>query len=974
VAVCTGCYHGSDLGEPRDTASGPDLDAGLGAETLSDAEPLRRTQLIERGTAIGRYVVIEAVGSGGMSTVYAAYDPELDRRVALKVMRATSEDSETVRDGERSRLLREAQAMARLSHPNVVTVHDVGTFGERVFLAMHFVDGETLTPWVRHAGSWREIVEIYGYAGRGLAAAHRVGLVHRDFKPDNVLIDRERRVRVTDFGLARPIGSALASESSTPLSLASSSSRLERPITLAGSIMGTPAYMAPEQYLGRNVDARTDQFSFCVALWEALVGERPFRGETLGEVAHAVTNGEVQPFPAKSPVPARIRRALLRGLSARADDRFATIDELLRELTPPSRRRPLLLAAAGAGLVALGAIASNLGGARAPEDPCTNAAEVLDPTWSDTRRAAVQASLANEHALDEAAGARAIVLVDDFAARWRAVALDACRLNKVTASQSDTAFEARSRCLQRRRAELDLQLVRIEHGTAASIGTALGGLHALVQPEVCDDIELLMQTRPPPDDPAIRVQIDELETRARAVESAIELDVSSALRPRVDELVLEARRLGYAPMIAKTYLLDSQLREVEGDIDGSEQALYAMTAAAGSGHDAEQLIQGWTALTYLVGQLQGRSAEGLQLARVGEVEISRNGYPYDTILLLSAKGAVYQAANDHVHARDAWQQALAMLDLESRARPSVRAVLLNNLGTLDLLEGDTLAALDRFRGARDIATELFGPQYPRLADNYLNMCLAHTTRGEFGEATAECEHALALLERPGSDKGATARVLLGLVMPTLGIGHIAEAGELAKRASVAVRESYGDRSYAAAAAEVALAQTSLYAGDPAATRRHALLAEEILRELGPAFEAMRYEAQTWLGLAAFGEQDLAAALAHCSEAIALAEDGLGVEHPSLLEPLACRGAALVGLGRAREAVPALERALAIHTRSGGDPLAVSHARYSLAEAVLAEDRVRARALVIAARRDLEPLNPRVERYAGELDAWLESHR
>ena len=961
------------MGEAHDTSSGP---ADLGADTLSDALPLRRSQLVERGTAIGRYVVIESVGSGGMSTVYAAYDPELDRRVALKVMRATSDDSEKVRETERSRLLREAQAMARLSHPNVVTVHDVGTFGDRVFLAMHFVDGETLTTWVRHAKSWREIVEMYGYAGRGLAAAHKVGLVHRDFKPDNVLVDGDRRVRVTDFGLARPVATALASESSSgaPVDILTSSSRLEKPITLAGSIMGTPAYMAPEQYLGQTVDARSDQFSFCVALWEALNGERPFPGETLGEVAHSVTRGNIRTFPQKSPVTARVRRALERGLRRRPEERFADVEELLRELAPPSRRRPLLVAGIAVGLVGVGAMVPMLSSSNDDDALCGGATSAFADTWSDARRTAVKDVLTRE--LDDGAGNRALAVIDGYAERWRASAIDACVQNKVTAAQSDSAFDARSRCLQRRRAQLDMQLQRIEQGTAASITAAVQGLHALVQPEVCNDAEVLAQTVPPPDDPSTRAAIDELYARAVALDVSINVTTDADHRAQVDAVLDEARRLGWPPMTAKALWIDAQLRGVVGDAVGAEQALYAMTLAAATGRDSEQLIQAWILLTYEVGHAQGRVAEGLQLARMGEVEIARAGYPYDTIRLLTHKGAVYQAGNDRVHARESWQLAITMLEAEPDARPHVRAVLLNNLGTLDLAEGDTLAALARFREARDIAADLFGAQSPWLADNYLNMCLAHTVRGAFEEANTECEHALALLQGPDADKAAIARVLQGLVMPSIGMGRLAEARRLAERARAALRDAYGDGSYAIAAGEISMAQAELYSGNPEQARAHAIAGEEILRALGPAFDSSRGDAQTVLGIIAFGEGDLVTALARCSEAVELNEAGLGRDHPTLVESLACKGSALVGLGRPREARSLLERALAIRARSGGDALAASHARLALAEAELATggDHDKARTLVLAARRDLDPVNPRVERYAKELDAWLEDHR
>ncbi|HWB77000.1 MAG TPA: protein kinase [Nannocystaceae bacterium] len=959
------------MGEAHDTSSGP---ADLGADTLSDAVPLRRSQLVERGTAIGRYVVIESVGSGGMSTVYAAYDPELDRRVALKVMRATSDDSEKVRETERSRLLREAQAMARLSHPNVVTVHDVGTFGDRVFLAMHFVDGETLGSWARHAKPWREVVEMYGYAGRGLAAAHKVGLVHRDFKPDNVLVDHDRRVRVTDFGLARPVATALASESSSsaPVDILTSSSRLEKPITLAGSIMGTPAYMAPEQYLGQTVDARSDQFSFCVALWEALTGSRPFPGETLGEVAHSVTRGNIRTFP-QSQVTARVRRALERGLRRRPEERFADMDELLRELAPPSRRRPLVLAGAAAGLVALGAFVSSFGSDAATGDPCSGAAAALDESWNDTRRANVSTALASGDELDPAARTRAVTAIDDYAQRWRSRATDACRMNKVIATQSDTAFEVRAQCLQRRRVELDNLLARIEHGGA--VVDALGELDDMVEPEVCDDVARLLQTQPPPDDPAVRELIDELRKRSDDIARGLDLDELDGLRAQLDRLLVDVERVEWEPLHARVHWLDALLCERVGDLEGAERALHETALAAAKGHDSELLVRAWISLTHVIGQRQGRVAEGLQLARVAEVEIARSGYAYDTIRLLIAKGNVYQAANDNAHAREAWQRALDMVDGETVTRSNVRAVLLNNLGTLDLLDGDALAALARFREARDITVELFGTRAQMLADNDLNMCLAHHVRGAFEDARVECERALELLQRPDADKAALARVLQGLVGPTLGLGRLDEARALAERASKALRGSYGEDSYAAAAGEISLAQVAVYRGEPAVARSHAQAADDILRALGPAFEQQRTEAQTVLGIVAFGEGDLETARSRCSEAIALSERGVGPMHPQLVEPLTCAGAALAGLGRHAEARPLIERALAIGTRWGGDPLALAHARQALAEIVLAEgSRDRARDLIRAARRGLDPVNPRVERYAKELDAWLEAHR
>jgi tRNA A-37 threonylcarbamoyl transferase component Bud32 len=301
---------------------------------------------------IGRYRLLEPIGAGGMGVVYAARDPELDRKVAVKVMR-----SDRRRNDEelRPRLLREAHAMARLSHPNVITVYDVGTFEGSVFIAMEFVDGGTLSSWIMDRRPWRTVIDVFERAGRGLEAAHQAGLVHRDFKPDNVLVGRDGRVRVTDFGLARLAGEVVSD--SGELTVASP---LRLSLTGTGALLGTPAYMAPEQMRGESTDARADVFSFSVALYEALYGERPYVGSTLAALCDAVAHSQVSDAPAGSHVPSAVRRVLLVGLKALPEERYSTMGALLEALkaaTRPPRRRPLYLAGAGLVLAAVGAAA-----------------------------------------------------------------------------------------------------------------------------------------------------------------------------------------------------------------------------------------------------------------------------------------------------------------------------------------------------------------------------------------------------------------------------------------------------------------------------------------------------------------------------------------------------------------------------------------------------------------------------------------
>jgi WD40 repeat protein/predicted Ser/Thr protein kinase len=289
---------------------------------------------------IGRFTIVRKLGAGGMGLVYIAYDEQLDRRVAVKLLRNTLASSEA-----KLRLEREAQAMARLSHPNVVTVHEVGRHDGQVFVAMEFVDGQDLRQWMTQSKrEWREVLAVFLQAGEGLAAAHEAGIVHRDFKPDNVLVGNDGRVRVADFGLAN----SFQSPAEPPDATLSESQRRKLGVVLTrtGMLVGTPAYMAPEQLRGAVTDAQADQFSFCVAMWEALHGVRPFSGRTLVELSAAVGSGKPNDPPEGSAVPTWLHEVMLRALASEPSARWASMREMLEVLAvdPEARRRRITLA------------------------------------------------------------------------------------------------------------------------------------------------------------------------------------------------------------------------------------------------------------------------------------------------------------------------------------------------------------------------------------------------------------------------------------------------------------------------------------------------------------------------------------------------------------------------------------------------------------------------------------------------------
>jgi serine/threonine-protein kinase len=383
-------------------------EANTAATAGMDADPAARPRLV-RGATVGRYLVLDVLGEGGMGVVYKAYDPELDRPIALKVL-LTAEDASS---GQRDRLLREAQALARLSHPNVIAVHDVGTFGRDVFIAMEFVEGKTMRQWLKaQPRTQREILDVFLAAGEGLAAAHRAGLVHRDFKPDNVMVGDDQRVRVLDFGIARAartgddptatvrtgpptqpasVPAPAVSEEVSPTVTARSKAKrtepalaavhtpptdsgsyrssasstgstaprlLSTPLTNVGATVGTPRFMAPEQYLGQSVDEAADQFSFCVSLYWALYGAYPFAGVTLEESIELMLKGRIAEPPPEARVPRWLRLVLLRGLQVKTADRFASMSALLAALrADPQVARRRWLSAAGS-VIAVAAVTS----------------------------------------------------------------------------------------------------------------------------------------------------------------------------------------------------------------------------------------------------------------------------------------------------------------------------------------------------------------------------------------------------------------------------------------------------------------------------------------------------------------------------------------------------------------------------------------------------------------------------------------
>ncbi|HEY2901799.1 MAG TPA: serine/threonine-protein kinase [Polyangia bacterium] len=503
---------------------------------------------IRRGVTIGRYVVLGLVGRGAMGDVYSAYDPDLDRKVAIKLLRVKRGGSQGGLDGK-TRLLREAQAIAKLSHPNVIVVYDVGTFEDSVFIAMEFIEGGTLNFWL-HAQKrdWREILRAFISAGRGLQHAHEAKLVHRDFKPDNVMIRVDGEVRVMDFGLVRHIdvfGSeleprpeigltesqrvdeAVALDATLELGRRShadpSGAAVGAPLdklTQTGAMLGTPAYMAPEQFVGQAADARTDQFSFCVALYEAIFGERPFDGATMTELTGNVLDGRVKPMPQRSRIPLAVWRVLRRGLSVLPAERYPSMVELLAELGQFShpRRRSLVMAMAVAAALALAAIGGLTFRESQRQVLCAAPTDRFDGVWelsarSGSRRAAIEfgfrtagqdaatttstgrsTSWAWTDATSRSRFARVSQMLDKYVADWLTTYKDACEATNYRGDQSSQVLDLRMSCLNDRFNELRALSDSFAMPTRQMIDNAPRIVAAMGSLSRCSNVELLRNT------------------------------------------------------------------------------------------------------------------------------------------------------------------------------------------------------------------------------------------------------------------------------------------------------------------------------------------------------------------------------------------------------------------------------------------------------------------------------------------------
>ncbi|HXU71125.1 MAG TPA: protein kinase [Polyangia bacterium] len=886
----------------------PKAPAKDGPPPLAPTEP-EAPPTVTEAPAIGRYVFRRWIGTGGMGVVIAAYDPELDRQVAIKLVLANSDEA-------RARLMREAQAMARLSQPNVVTVYEVIWSGERAGIVMELVDGEDLASWQRTARpGWREVVDAYVQAARGLAAAHRAGLVHRDFKPSNALRDREGVVRVTDFGLVRSGPADANSEAADADAAAEAPASFTSTLTRTGSIVGTPAYMAPEQHMRGTVDARTDQWALACSLYEALYGQRPFVGDNRQALAAAVVRGVPRPEPSDSEVPRRLRAVLRRALAPRPEDRFANMEALIAALSPP--RRASRIAAGVAGLLMAAALVTGVVIAR-HRSTCQGLDGPLTTFWTAARKAAVRARFAAVGAgLPPALADQVIGRIDAYGADWLAARTNAC-VDGQKGLESRELLDSRMRCLDQRLAELSVVvdgLTEAGPATLRSAGDAVEKLHLVAD---CQDPR---DAVPRPASATARASIVEAENGLARAWALQALEQFERALPLAQKAVAVGERTGFAPLLARALVLRGECEDRKHEYAAAQATYERAASAAADAKDDAGVVEALARGSLVVGNHMGRPAEALASRRFVDLALQRAGQPPRVRAMWHHILAILLYTQEH------YDEALASerdaVETWRKIVPPRHVYLVDSLeteGNIEVARGEVAKAdalLEEVLAAR-IASR--GPDDPGVSDALTNLGTLEGSRGNLPAALAYLERATASARNAGVPSY-LASYNLGLAQLDAGRWQAA-VGTLESARATVEREAPGNSVYAGEV-EIWLGAAHLALGELDEAHR---LIEHGLATARAAASGALVEPLALSARAALARHDLATAKSR------LAEIGKRSDGEVSLTLLANAELTRKEHG-CREARPRYERALSLVKKDGG-PMVKSAATVGLAECLV----------------------------------------
>jgi tetratricopeptide (TPR) repeat protein/predicted Ser/Thr protein kinase len=700
------------------------------------------------GVAVGRYQLVELIGSGGMGSVYRAHDPHLSRDVALKVLHPAYAGERSGSD-YRHRLLREAQALAKLSHPNVVAAFDVGTHEDAVFVAMELVQGESLRSWVNKRQPLSEVLRVLIAAGRGLVAAHTAGVLHRDFKPANVMVSPDGRVRVVDFGLARSaLAGADSDELAAAVALASWSveserrmSLLEGEITESGLLMGTPGYIAPEQLHGAPANVLTDQYSFAVTAFVALSGLGP-------PPAGGAERDEALAWPRE--VPRRVRRVIERGLARGASDRHpsvaAMVDELEHASSPRRRAGWVIAATLGAAALAGGTALWQL---RPSRVTCHVGPEPFRHVWDAERRTALRDALtATRRANAEEAFGLLSGRLDAFQSAWVGMKQESCEATHVRGEQSEKVLALRNGCLEHKLAGAGALVTAFSRPDPAAVDRAAGAMPDSLD-DCADTAALLGTDEKLPASPEARASIARLESEFAVARSLTVAGRWKEARDRSEQLLAEARALGHAPTIAKAlrgaaFTAWSQARTADERRQAEAYLREAIPLAANAGDD--QLVAATASYLFnLLAYAQRRVQEAEAMLPHVEALVIRGGnHPQDRLELVYGQARMMSQRRKFAEATALFEQVIELSDSIGSEWGTYGANARGELGEIFMLQKNYPEAVRRMQASVAALEKIFGKHHPRLLIALANRALAESkVDGDRALATVAQMRALA---------------------------------------------------------------------------------------------------------------------------------------------------------------------------------------------------------------------------------------
>jgi serine/threonine protein kinase/tetratricopeptide (TPR) repeat protein len=845
----------------RDDDAASDVSTHESADGDHAKPSAKPVDVLKKGDTLGRYLVLEQLGAGAMGVVYAAYDPELDRKIAIKVLRPQEGKGDRARRQER--LVREAKAMAKLSHPNVGAIYDVGVHGDQVFLAMEFLSGGTLRDWIAaKKRPWRDTVKMFIEVGKGLAGAHAEGLIHRDFKPDNVLIDKNGVPKVVDFGLVRLTSSALerSSPGSTDLSETAEEEPAALPIadtvpaalTRTGALTGTPAYMAPEQFLGKPIDARTDQFAFCIALYEALYGERPFAGETVFAIADTVTSEKIKPLPKNTDVPTWLRRCLVRGLRVDPALRYPGFDELLATLgNDPAKRTKkwAVVSATLATMLSLGGLAVRSNSKTRPK--CTEAGRHLAGIWEpgagpSQRKAAIRDAFA---ATGKSYAAQAYTsvtrLFDQYVQRWTGMYTDTCEATHVRGEQSEEVLDLRMACLNDRLGNARALSDVFANADGKVVENAVSAAAALPSLDRCADVALLRAVVKPPEDPATRKRVDGLRVDLAKLNALRDSGQCTSATAKADALIADARAVGYTPLLADAFYAAARLGFDCGDVAETLQRFKDAYAAANASHNDEVAAQASALVPPFALNRLGQELVAREWLVVARADVARLGR--ETVadaMLAQGEGMLALSEHDYSHALSAADRSIAITRRLLGPDDPLTIQWEVNRGDWEAAAGHLNDALQTDVAAREHFERVLGREHPRVGQVWNNQGEVLSLLGRYSEAEAAYRRAVHLFRGSRADATLVAWALTGLGSVLLAENQ-ATAAVLPLEEALALRiENHAPTSQLG---ETRFALARALASHPAERRRAVTLAATARADYGDDAKAVA-KIDAWLRL------------------------------------------------------------------------------------------------------------------------------